>query len=501
MASSMDNLKLPGASEGTENKNVPVVVTVGVVEPLSTVASATNAIAGDDDAEDFKLPRRSSLAVILVANFLLQMSFFIVVSSSNEYTHSLGGDSTFSGVVIGIPPVFTGIAMLPMMRFDHGSYKLPLHICSAAQILGHVLYAVAYRARWLYLILIGRMVQGVGFTMLMYCKRYCSDPRFVGIRRRTTLAGFLVITQGLGMTLGPLIGGLLFRIGFPNAVFNGLSSPGWVMAIVWAAFWAISSVVYEDPHTQPIVRDASIELAPITTAASTSSGPPGLHHRVREMASMRAIAPARAPTEVVHMTRARWFVAGLMCWSAMATFFVLGAWEANIPVLTSSPGQTALNFSPTGAGNFIALGGLIAAPLLLVNALWAARRLQDRHILALGCAIGAAGLVTLMALLGAHARVGYGALLICWAAVALGFNVASTVALSLMSKVLPPSWNGRASLAVQYAINAGRVGGAIWGGSGVAVGMMNYLALEVGIVGVVAAMTTMLWRDMKAKTG
>lgn len=37
----------------------------------------------------------------------------------------------------------------------------------------------------------------------MYCKRYCSDGRIVGMRQRTTLAGWLVLGQGLN-TLIPI---------------------------------------------------------------------------------------------------------------------------------------------------------------------------------------------------------------------------------------------------------------------------------------------------------
>ena len=79
-------------------------------------------------------------------------------------------------------------------------------------MLGHILYALAYRANFLYLILIGRIVSGFGFTFWMYSKRYCSDNRIVGIRRRTTLAGWLVLGQGIGFSLGPFVGGLLYVI-------------------------------------------------------------------------------------------------------------------------------------------------------------------------------------------------------------------------------------------------------------------------------------------------
>lgn len=84
-----------------------------------------------------------------------------------------------------------------------------MHFACGSALLGHVLYALAYHANWLYLILIGRIVSGFGFTFWMYSKRYCSDHRIVGIRRRTTLAGWLVVGQALGFSLGPFVGGVL----------------------------------------------------------------------------------------------------------------------------------------------------------------------------------------------------------------------------------------------------------------------------------------------------
>ena len=47
----------------------------------------------------------------------------------------------------------------------------------------------------------------------------------------------------------------------------------------------------------------------------------------------------------------------------------------------------------------------------------------------------------------------------------------------------------------------GRVCGAIWGGSGVAVGMKNYVGLQLAFVGVGCTLLIILWRELKAKTG
>jgi hypothetical protein len=97
-----------------------------LADPNSSSSRVLNAIAPLDDPRavepdpELKLPKRSSLVIMILNNCLLQMSFFIIVSSSNEYAKHLGGDSTFSGIVIGIPTVVSGLTLLPMMHYDKG---------------------------------------------------------------------------------------------------------------------------------------------------------------------------------------------------------------------------------------------------------------------------------------------------------------------------------------------------------------------------------------------
>ncbi|KAI9058933.1 MFS general substrate transporter [Trametes sanguinea] len=450
--------------------------------------------------DDLKLPKMGSLAIILTSNVMLQLSFFIIVSSSNEYAKYLGGTSTFSGLVIGIPTVFSGIALLPLMRVDQGGYRRPLHFACASGVLGNVLYGLAYHAHWLYLILLGRIVTGFAFTFWMYNKRYCSDPRIVGLRRRTTLAGWLVLGQGIGFSLGPFVGGLLYKVGFNNSVFNGFTSPAWIMAALWAVFWAVAAVVYEDvPKAQPASQP--IPLQPISAQGTISA-----EEEAKEDGSSRVTttevseAGDPQPPAVFRMSKRQWGVTVTMCWFAMTCFHILGAWEANIPVFTSSHLRSnPFHFTPFAAGNMIALGGACTIPFLLLN-LHFARRVQDRHTLATGTSVGLAGLIIALAILGEE-KVNYGSLFICWFLVALGFNIASTVTLSLLSKQLPGKWNGRVSLAIQYSNYTGRVTGAVWGGAGVKVGMLSYVGMQVAFVGIGYIMFVTLWKQLKAKTG
>lgn len=368
----------------------------------------------------------------------------------------------------------------------------------------HILYALAYPTNFLYLILIGRTVTGLAFPSFMYNKKYCSDARIVGIRRRTTLASVLVVTQGIGLSLGPFLGGLLYKIGFQNAIFNGFTSPGWIMAGVWAIFWVFATKFYEDPkmeleihemQSQGVVALSEPKLGSsghdvVTTLPSTSES------RLPSSPTFTTVT-STPPHNFKSLNLQQWGVMVCMCWCAMTSWFILGAWESNLPVFGAS--FPSFHWSPFTAGNFIALGAVCCFPFLLAN-LFVARRIEDRKLLAFGSAFGSAGLIVFIVTLQTK-TISYGTLFVSWWSVALGFNLASTVTVSLLSKQLPHGWNGRNNLAVEYSSYAGRVGGAIWGGSGVKVGMIGYAGLEMGLVALGAVLFCMLWRDLKAKRG
>jgi len=381
-----------------------------------------------------------------------------------------------------------------------GAYKFALHLCCATAMVGNILYALAYRAHFLYLILISRIVTGVSFAQFMYIKRYCSDPRIVGVRRRTTLAGWLVVGQSIGFTVGPFAGGLLYKVGFGNAICNGYTSPGWVMAAVWLIFWVVIAVLFEDVprHDRPHVLIPKKRILPppprSEVVVEAETGATTLSSAPVESAQDTTSPENDVPPEV-NISARQWAITATMCWFAMTCFFVLGAWEANIPIFAARK----FGASPFVAGNLIALGGACTFPFMFVNVVLA-RRVQDRYIPAAGCALGLIGLLVAIPVTGmGHATLG--GLFASWFFVALGFNLASTVTISLLSKQMPHEWNGKISMFIQYSNNSGRVSGAIWGGAGVDVGMTRYLGLQIALLGIGALMFMTLWKEMKAKTG
>ena len=366
---------------------------------------STNKTQAQDEIErsEFKLPNMGSLSIIIGVNALSQVISvyatlsqrpitklfpFSFLSSSSFHLqvstqHTLEAQPLFPVSIIGVPVVFSGIALIFTTRYDGGDhlpffylplssqpspftgrYKGPLYMSYASMVLGNVLYALAYRANFLYLILIGRTVTGFGLISFMYAKRYCSDPRIVGIRRRTTLASWLASGQGFGACSGPFIGGLLYKVGFANRVFNGMSSPGWILSVIWILFGILSSQIFKDVPIQP--RGESGDLYELSQTN-------------REKESQLSTVEKRNVTPPSQ----QWGVIICMCYYSMTCYFMLGSWEANIPIFTAQ----VLNYSPYQVGNFLALGGIAAFPFLMLNVRYA-RHIEDRFILAVGTRAG-----------------------------------------------------------------------------------------------------------------
>ncbi|KAF8991308.1 hypothetical protein BDQ17DRAFT_1413745 [Cyathus striatus] len=279
----------------------------------------------------------------MAGNALFQLSFFIVVPSASLYVEYLGGTSTFSGLVLGIPTAISGIALLVVKRFDGGQYRRPFVIAYIAALIGNVIYALAYTFNFLYLLLIGRMIVGISFTSFMYSRMYCTDPRIVGIRRRTTLASCSWMGDGWSVAR--------------------------ILDYQWRFFEDVPKVSSGTRARRPAIGEI-------------------------EMNSLAVNVANEPPPSFFALTLQQKCVLLCMCYYSTAYFFILSSWECNIPVFT----EATLGYTPYQAGNFIAIGAAVAYPFLFLNVRYA-YRFQDRVILATGASLGLLGLLILLAIL------------------------------------------------------------------------------------------------------
>ncbi|KAF7090440.1 hypothetical protein CFC21_093189 [Triticum aestivum] len=172
-----------------------------------------------------------SLMLNLVNTFLYMVNTYIIVPTADDYSVSLGAAATVCGVIIGSMAVAQVFSSVYFSAWSNRSYFRPLVFSSIMLFSGNVLYALAYDLNSLTVLILGRLLCGLGSARAVN-RRYISDCVPLKIRLKAS-AGF-VSASALGMACGPALAGLLqteFKI--YAVTFNQNTLPGWIMSLAW----------------------------------------------------------------------------------------------------------------------------------------------------------------------------------------------------------------------------------------------------------------------------
>ncbi|CAA6663372.1 unnamed protein product [Spirodela intermedia] len=196
-----------------------------------------------------------SLLLNLVNTFLYMVNTYIIVPTADDYAVSLGAAATVCGVIIGSMAVAQVFSSVYFSAWSNKSYYRPLIFSSIVLFLGNILYALAYDLNSIAVLLVGRLLCGLGSARAVN-RRYISDCVPLKIRMQAS-AGF-VSASALGMACGPALAGLLqtnFKI--YSLTFNQATLPGWLMAIAWLIYLVWLWISFKEPiretddnHTQ-----------------------------------------------------------------------------------------------------------------------------------------------------------------------------------------------------------------------------------------------------------
>ncbi|QCD94722.1 CDK inhibitor PHO81 [Vigna unguiculata] len=186
-----------------------------------------------------------SLLLNLANTFLYMVNTYIIVPTADDYSMSLGAAPTVCGIVIGAMAVAQVFSSVYFSAWSNKSYFRPLVFSSIVLFLGNVMYALAYDARSIWILLIGRLLCGFGSARAVN-RRYISDCVPLKIRMQAS-AGF-VSASALGMACGPALAGIL-QINFKihKLTFNQNTLPGWVMAVAWLVYLAWLWITFKEP--------------------------------------------------------------------------------------------------------------------------------------------------------------------------------------------------------------------------------------------------------------
>ncbi|XP_006655744.1 SPX domain-containing membrane protein OsI_21475 isoform X2 [Oryza brachyantha] len=229
------------------------------------VGEESPSTAEEEEIEDQKY-HFMSLMLNLVNTFLYMVNTYIIVPTADDYSVSLGAASTVCGVVIGSMAVAQIFSSVYFSAWSNKSYFKPLIFSSIVLFLGNVCYAMAYDMNSLSVLIIGRLLCGLGSARAVN-RRYISDCVPARIRMQAS-AGF-VSASALGMACGPALAGLLqWKFKIYMVTFNQSTLPGWLMAVAWLLYLVWLWISFKEPNRANEVNDtqqvpASVQRADI----------------------------------------------------------------------------------------------------------------------------------------------------------------------------------------------------------------------------------------------
>ncbi|CAL5082440.1 unnamed protein product [Urochloa decumbens] len=194
-----------------------------------------------------------SLVLNLVNTFLYMVNTYIIVPTADDYASSLGAAATVCGVIIGSMAVAQIFSSVYFSAWSNRSYFRPLLFSSVMLLLGNVMYALAYDLKSLVILLVGRLLCGLGSARAVN-RRYISDCVPPSIRMQASAA--FVSASALGMACGPALAGVL-QTNVKVSVFtiNQDTLPGWVMAFGWFVYLIWLWISFREPALAADVKD------------------------------------------------------------------------------------------------------------------------------------------------------------------------------------------------------------------------------------------------------
>merc|ERR1712176_1141108 len=165
----------------------------------------------DENDDESKLPSRWHLAIAANQIFLIYLYYAIIIPTVHTYADSLdapgGFAGGFAGVLVGATSAGAAVVQ-PLYRvLLKRSYAVTLLVQACLMLVGSIIYALAGLANTWSLLLVGRVIGGLGGSAYPVMT-YLSEA--VGKKHRSNVTSIVIgISRSLGYALGPVFAALL----------------------------------------------------------------------------------------------------------------------------------------------------------------------------------------------------------------------------------------------------------------------------------------------------
>eukprot|EP00931_Biecheleriopsis_adriatica_P079723 TRINITY_DN53083_c0_g1_i1.p1 TRINITY_DN53083_c0_g1~~TRINITY_DN53083_c0_g1_i1.p1 ORF type:complete len:695 (+),score=118.30 TRINITY_DN53083_c0_g1_i1:76-2160(+) len=360
-----------------------------------------------------------------LSTFMYMMNYYIILPSSAQYAMELGMPASFSGIIVGCAPLAVQISAFAYSGWTNYSFRWPLLWCSCLVLLGNVLYVLALPLRAPSLVLLGRIVTGLGAPRGVN-RRYIADT--VPPLERTAVSATFISAGSLGTAAGPgvaaVLNAVLGQMDFRLRLFGGLlqlrintsTAPGCLMIALWAVFICIFILFFREPACRRKLSEAA-------AAAKPQGAKQPLLSEEEDGEGEKGVCSTLCRDRAMQL--------------CLIVYFVLKLVQEG--VITSTPLLTGywLGWGGEATGCFVALLGLLVLPLNHVMS-YMSRSTSDRRLMCVLQVALSLGILVILVHGSGNLTSGFhfvvGATVIFVAA-----SMLEGVTMSLLSKVTPPS--------------------------------------------------------------
>jgi MFS family permease len=196
--------------------------------------------AGIPTNPDNRRSKKRSWYALLITGFALAIDFTMAMMSIQTFYYVLEGPDRLYGLTFGSYDL-TALVFAPVLGFisDKMSiFKLLFLACFAFNAAGNLVYSFAYLAGQWWMMLLARLLAGVGASALGLGSSYLAKTTTLD-QRQTRLVSYRV-TQSVARMMGPFVGYIFLELpAVSDASSTALKVFNWYTIPGWAAFFVV----------------------------------------------------------------------------------------------------------------------------------------------------------------------------------------------------------------------------------------------------------------------
>lgn len=203
----------------------------------------------------------SSVVLCIFSAFFYMTNFYVLSITAGEYSDALDMPKGYGGIISGISWLAVVAIAFVYSYWSNYNFKYPMLVTTGILLVGNILYFLAYDLNAAYMLLLGRLLIGLGGPRMIH-RRYLSV--YVTVKARTKWNTLYVFGTALGMSLGPFLAAQLYQVHttFLGLTVNKFNCAGLVMGCIWFVFFILVSTKFQEPpehRTSNLVSDPRIE--------------------------------------------------------------------------------------------------------------------------------------------------------------------------------------------------------------------------------------------------